>query len=227
MMRTNWLIPILILMLVVPALAAPTAPTVSLISGGNATFSSTGAAGTCWFRWGMSAAYPEWKTPNQTTSGTCTQRIYGGPYIPHTNYNAVACDVTGCSAAQAFTSGTNSPIVIPTLNAVYQNITDNNFDFMVIIANVQVPLLWWNSPTSAAFGLALLAGLSLVFYFIGLWLSQRQVALPVLMFMIILAFVLTPQTGIQTGLPAEFAQVAQVVCYVAITGMLVSLIKKG
>jgi len=226
-MKTKFLILIVMVMLVMPVLALPTAPSVSSITGGGASFSSTGGSTTCWFRWGGSNQSPEWKTANKTCSGAFSGSQQGSPFYFCQTYYAQACDTTGCSATTKFVSGPSTTVVIPTqLAAPWTNITENNYDIPTIITNIPVPLMWV-SPADAVMLLALDAGLFLMFYFVGLWLRQRRVELPVLLFMILLAFLLTPQVGFHWGLSREFAEVAQMACYVCLAGMVVSLFKKG
>jgi hypothetical protein len=226
-MDKRYLVLILIMAMVLPAMAVPTVPVVSLISGGNATFASTGGSGTCWFEWGLNQQSPEWITPNQTCSGAFTAKQYGSPYYPSQNYVVQACDDSGCSATTAFTSGTNPPIVVPTLGASWSNITSSNYNVINMITNIPTPLLWEFDPASATMGLALLTGIFIAFFWIGLWVRQRRVDLPVLLFMFLLAFFLTPQAGFNWGLPAEFASLMQLIVYAATTGIVVSFFKKG
>ena len=226
-MNARFLILILMAMVIVPALAVPGTTTITLISGGNATFTATGASTTCWFQWGNDQTQPEWVTINQTTAGTCTATQYGSPYYPNQKYAVQSCDVTGCGTIATFTSGTPVPIPQTTFGAILTNISATNYNIPIMISQLPAPLLWEFDPSQTAMGLALMAGLFIMFYFVGLWLRQRRVELPVLLFMILLAFLLTPQAGFNWGLMPEFAEVAQMSVYVCLTGMVVSLFKKG
>jgi uncharacterized membrane protein YfcA len=218
---------ILLVMLAVPVLAVPSTPTVSLISGANATFTSTGASTTCWFQWGVNSVTPEWTTINTTTSGTCTGTQYGSPYFPNQNYNVQCCDVTGCSATTPFTSGAATPIPQTTFGAAWNNITANNYAIPTMITQLPTPLLWEFSPSQTLIGLSIIAAMFLMFYFVGLWLRQRRVELPVLLFMILLTFLISPLSGFGWGMPQEYLEVAQITVYIALTGIVVSLFKKG
>ena len=227
-MDKRYLFLIILAMLVMPVLAVPTAPSVSAITGGGATFSSTGGSTTCWFRWGAATPTPEWRTANSTCSGGFSGTQQGSPYYPNQQYYAQACDVTGCSSTTPFTSGVPTTVVIPTqLAAPWTNITENNYNIVTVITNIPAPLLWEFQPVEYVIALGLLAALFVMFYFVGLWLRQRRVELPVLLFMILLTFVISPLSGFNWGMPPEFLEVAQMACYVALAGMVVSLFKKG
>lgn len=227
-MNSKWSVLVLALVLViVPVLAVPATPTVSLIGSNNATFSSTGGSGTCWFRWGVNSVSPEWRTGNQTCSGAFSVVQYGSPYYPSVVYNVKACDDSGCSASAPFTSLATTPLPITTYGTAYDNITQNNFNVIFIIQALPQPYLWEFPVQMWGMALALLAGLLVAFYFIGLWLRQRKVSAPVIIGMMVLAFFLTPQAGFNWGMPPEMAALAQMVCYAALAGMIMSLFKKG
>ena len=219
-----------ITLLILPALATPTTPTVSLIGSNNATFTSTSGATTCWFRWGVNNVNPEWKTANQTCGSPFSAVQYGSPYYPSVVYYVQACDDSGtCTdpTLASFTSAATTPLPQTTYGAAFDNITQSGFNIIFIIQALPTPYLWEFPTTSYALGIALLAGLLISFYFIGLWLRQRKVTGPVLIGMMILAFFLTPQAGFNWGMPPEMAALAQMISYAALAGMIMGLIKKG
>ena len=225
-MRTLPLVIILVLLLAVPVLAAPPAPAVVAVGGNNATFSST-CAGTCWFRWGQNAATPEWKTPNQTVAGAYSQRVSGVPYVPSTAFYAVACDTTGCSITTPFTSLAVTPIPQTAFGRTFDNITETNFDTMNVVTVLFTPMVWAFPTTLVSTGIALVTGLLIGFYFLGLWLRTRNIRLPTLIGIISATFFLSSNAGFGWGIPGEFAAIAQGLLYASIAGLIMSFIKKG
>jgi hypothetical protein len=220
---------ILITALILPVLAVPTAPTVSLISGANFTATSTGASGTCFFRWGTNQQTPEFKTPNQTTSGTCTYRQYGGAYFPLTAYVIQACDGSGCSSNTAFTSTANTPSPATTFSATFNNLTDNNYDIMMVITALPSPYLmvFPANTVSTGFGFLMICALFISFYFVSIWARQRKVSIAAIIGMLVIGFLVNPLNGMNWGMPQEFVTLGQCFCYVAIGGMVFAWWKKG
>jgi hypothetical protein len=217
---------LIVLAMVIGAASAVTLtpPTVSLISGGNATFTSTGATGTCWFLWGANTGTPEWDTPNQTTTGTCTATVKGGTYYPTTNYVVKCCDITGCSATTSFASTTNAPIPQTTYGAILNNITDNNFDLKIVATDIVQPYFWVFGESSVSpYLMSIFIGLILFGYFVSLWMRQRSVSGPVFVGIILL----TMMSTLGWVIPPEFQQYAMIIAYMALAGAMLTLIKKG
>jgi hypothetical protein len=224
-MRKSFLILIILAMMIGGASALTLTPTtVSLISGGNATFTCGGATTTCWFLWGANTATPEWDTPNQTTTGTCTATVKGGTYYPQTKYVVKCCDITGCGAQTAFTSTTNAPIPQTTYGAILSNITDNGFDLGIIATDIVQPYFWaFGESTVTPYLMSIFIGLILFGYFVSLWMRQRSVSGPVFVGIILL----TMMSTLGWVIPPEFQQYAMIIAYMALAGALLSLIKKG
>jgi hypothetical protein len=206
--------------------AAPGAPVITGITSNGFTATSAGATAPLWFMWGGSSTSPGWKTPNTTTDHWI---VKGSPVMPATVYYIKACDSTGtCSAIVTFTTSSQTPIPVSTLGSTLDNITANNFDMMNTITNLPAPYLWgvpagW---TSNGMGIALCAGLLFGFYFLGLWFRQRRVTGPMLLGLVVLAFIMTPQTGLNFGMPQEIVMIGQMVTYAALAGVILSLFKK-
>jgi len=220
------LLSLLIVMLVGSVMAVPTAPVISGITNNAFTATTTGDTAPTWFMWGQNAAAPEWRTVNTSTHSVSYS---GSPLMPSTTYYVVAVDSTGASsAATSFSTLAATPIPQTTYGSSLTNITQNNFNLIMVIQQIPVPFLWefpssWNTN---GMGIALCAGLLFGFYFLGLWFRQRKVTGPMILGLIMLAFILTPQTGLTWGLPPEIAMIAQMATYAALTGVLVSLLKK-
>lgn len=208
------------------ASAAPGAPVITGITNNGFTATSAGATGELWFMWGGNPTSPGWKTPNTTTDHWT---VKGSPVMPSTVYYIQACDSTGGrSAIVTFTTAAATPITQTTYGDALTNITSNNFDIMNTITNLPTPYLWvvpagWKSN---GMGIALCAGMMFGFYFIGLWMRQRKVTGPMLAGLIVLAFILTPQTGLNFGMPQEIVMIGQMVTYAALAGVILSLFKK-
>jgi hypothetical protein len=228
-MKRLFFLLVIILMLVVPALAVPATPTVSNIGNNGATFTSSGATGNVtWFRWGVNQQTPEWSTGNISISGGAfSYTVYGSPYYPSFQYYVVACDTTGCSNAATFTSLPTTPLPQTTYSVAFDNITQSNFNIFFIITAIPQPYLWVLPIGTTAYGVALMAGLMIGFYFIGLWLRQRKVTVALLLGIISLILFGSSITGFGWGMPPEFLALAQMICYAALAGVVVSLFKKG
>jgi hypothetical protein len=227
-MKRLLIVLVLVALLVFPAMAAPAAPSISNIGANGATFTTGagGATGFCYFRWGTNPTFPEWATPNVTVSGASSATINGMPYLPVTTYYVTVVDSTGMGPSTTFTSGNTTNVPITSYGSAFDTITAGNFNITEVVTNLPAPLLF-SFPGAQSAGLAIMAGLLMGFYFVGLWLRQRKVGVPVLLFFIAVAFFLTPQAGFNWGMPSEIATLAQWACYVAVTGMILSLIKKG
>ena len=219
---------IALIAIVVPSLALPSTPTVTLISGANVTFSTTGAATYCYFMWGQYQPSPEWITNNNTASGAYTDTVVGSPYWQNTKYYVKACDATGCSATASFTSGALQVVPDTTFGSALQNITANRYSMFSIISNMAAPFLWmWGASAYQVTGLMIVAGIILGSYFVALWISNRGVTIAIMVGIIALRLLILPTQGMYWGLTGEFAIVAEIACYLGIAGMIYALIKQG
>ena len=218
-----------ITLLILPALATPTTPTVSLIGSNNATFTSTSGATTCWFRWGVNNVNPEWKTANQTCGSPFSAVQYGSPYYPSVVYYVQACDDSGtCTdpTLASFTSAATTPLPQTTYGAVYDNITANGFNIIFITQSIATPY-FWEFPGLVSYAMSICASLLLAFYFIGLWLRQRKVSVASLLGMMVLAFFISGSAGFGWGMEAAIIALAQMVLYLALAAVIMGLVKKG
>jgi hypothetical protein len=216
---------ILMVALVSCTSAVPAVPTVTGVTNNAFTATAAGHVGTLWFAWGRNSANPEWVTPNTTTDHWT---VKGSPIMPGYTYYVKSCDATGCSATATFTTLAATPITQTTYGNALNNVTENNFDIMMVINQIPTPYLWAvpTAWTSNGMGIALCAGLLFGFYFLGLWFRQRKVTGPIILGLIVLAFILTPQTGLNFGMPPEIAMLAQMGTYAALAGVILTLFKK-
>jgi hypothetical protein len=217
---------LVVLLMVGAAAAAPGNPVITGITSNGFTATSAGATGNLWFKWGANPTSPGWTTPNTTTDHWT---VKGAPVMPATVYYIKACDSTGsCSAIVSFTTSAATPIATTTYGAALDNITANNFDMMNTITNLPSPYLWVvpSAWTSNGMGIALCAGLLFGFYFLGLWFRQRKVTGSIIVGLVVLAFIMTPQTGLNFGMPPEIVMIGQMVTYAALAGVILSLFKK-
>lgn len=218
----------LVMMMLVPALAAPNTPTITLVGSNNFTMTSTGGTGNCWFRWGVNsvAGQQEWRTPNQTGSPYTFTQV-GSPYFPSTYYYVVACDSSGCSATQTFTSAVTTPLPITTYGAAYDNITQNNFNLIFVITALPQPYFWGFPQESYSFALTIMVGLLFAFYLLGLWLRQRKTTVALLVALMSMAFFISTTAGFNWGIPKEMIMLGQLLCSAILAGLILALIKKG
>jgi hypothetical protein len=221
---------LLVLCLIIPVFAVPSTPAVANITAAGFNLSTTGDVTTVWFRWGQSQSYPEYTTPNQTATGNDFALIQGSPYFPRQTYYAQACDVSGCSGLSSpIVAVSPTPIPQSTYGNALTNITQSHFNTPNIITALPQPYMWalpsaWQ--TNGA-GIALIAAMVFSGYFVGIWLRQRKVVIAVMLGMIIMSFLISPLSGLNWGLPAEWIELAEMLLYASMSGMFFSLLKKG
>lgn len=203
--------------------AAPTTGAVTLIGSNNATVTMTGAATTCWFQWGLQpGSAMTWKTPNQTpAAGVCTATIKGSPLFGNQLWYYRACDVTGCGADATFTTLAVTVLPTPTYGAIFQNLTDNGFDIMLIGMFTVAPFMWI-VPTMPGLVWALLVmGL-----LIGVWLRTRALWYVSLLGLTISLGFFSVAYGLGVDLDWTFVFVGQGILYASFAGLMLSIIKK-
>ena len=203
--------------------AVPTTGAVTLVGSNNATVFMSGASTTCWFQWGIqNGNNMTWKTPNQTPSGgLCNYTIRGSPISENQKWYYRACDTTGCGADGTFTTTTLTIIPQPTYGDTFQNLTDSSFDITLIGGATMAPF-YWVIPTFPG----LIWGLLLTGLLIGLWLRGRDLTyLSIVGFILSIGF-LGGAYGLGIELDPLFVALGQGVFYAAITGGLLSVIKK-
>jgi hypothetical protein len=203
--------------------ALPTTGAATLVGSNNVTVTSSGAATTCWFEWGMLTDGEEsWSTPNQTpVGGVCTKTIKGSPLVGGSVFYYRVCDVTGCGADATFTTAAVTPIPTTTYGAIFDNLTDNQMDITMVSYQATAPYMWL-VPGNAV----LVWGLLFSFIFMGMWLRGRDVTVPTIVGFLIGSFIFMGNYGLQLGIPGEIAELGQGIMYAAIAGILLSLIKK-
>jgi hypothetical protein len=226
----SWLfVLIAIALLIAPAFAVPSTPSISGISSSGFNMSSSTGQSVGWFRWGLNSAYPEWRSPNQTGGGAYLYSQVGSPYWGGLTYYVMACDVTGCSADATFTSISPTPMPQTTFGNVVTNATQTNFNVIYIVTNLAQPLLWAlpASYSTNGAGVTLIFGAFIAGALVSLFIRQRKVAIPVFLLLIIIGVTASTTSGLYWGLPAQLLEILEMLTYAGLAGLIMSIFKKG
>jgi len=210
------------LLLIVPAMAAPTTGAAVLIGSNNVTIPMAGVTGTnCWVLWGQTPEGMLWVTSNATASaGAANALIWGAPLTGNTVYYAKACDLTGCDAgSQMFTTAAITPIPTSSFGTGFRNITDTHFQPMYLVPAIF--LAYFNVvPATIFFGI--LFGMVTL----GIWRRTKSVRMISVLMIIISPLIMTANTGMNFGVPVTFQALGQALMAAGVAGMLLSLVKK-
>lgn len=220
----KFIVSILALMMLVGCVGAipVLAPPMSITSN-SVDVQVGGAAGTCWFEYGMQPSPSlSWRTKNQTpVAANCLETIHGSPLLGGTLFYFRGCDTTGCSADSTFTTLAVTPIPTTTFGSTFDNLTESNMDISLLGYQATAPYTWL-FPTLPS----LMWGMVFSFIFIGLWLRGRSVTIPSILGFLIGVFIFSVDYGLGIGIPPELAAIGQGAMYAAIAGVILSLIKK-
>lgn len=199
--------------------AAPTTQAATLIGSNNATLNMVGGTNPMWYEWGMQSSTLSWRTVN---SSIASQFVYGSPLLGDSIFYYRACDASGCGSILSFTTLSIPPQPQTTFSAGIDNITSSQYD-IAVIAHESIQAYFWAVPSFPTIVWALL------FFgiYIGLWIRERDLVVPVILGLITGSFVMFNDAGLQLGIPVEFQQIAQGLTYAALAGIMLSLIKRS
>lgn len=205
------------------ATAVPTTGAATLVGSNNVTVAMSGAATTCWFEWGiLPGSGMTWDTPNRTPSGgMCNTTIKGSPLVGNQVFYFRACDATGCGDDGTFTTAAVTPIPAFTYGAIFDNMTENNFD-ITMIGEANMGPYSWLVPTLPS----LIWGLIWGFMLIGLWWRGRDMGYTVGIGVLVGIILFSPAYGLGIGIPQEFATIGQGILYASLAGVILVIIKK-
>lgn len=195
-------------------------------SGGNTSNSvnlaSVGAATPCWFEWGQQPGYLSWKTPNGTAASCLLTTIKGSPLNGGTVFYYRICDTTGCGSELSFVTTSVTPMPTTTFSTIFYNLTESGFDIQLLPWNAVQSYMWLLTP---GFETIVWFMLFMAIY-LGFWLGGRSLTIPSIVGLISGVFLWYGTSGLQLGLPAGIASVAQGIMYASIAGMIVGILKK-
>lgn len=205
-----------IMMVCCIAQAVPTTGAATMVSNNNFTMSATGCSGNSWFQWGMASGQTWAHTPNQTpAAGAISYTMRGTPVFGSTAYYYRACDASGCGLQQTVTTLAITTVAVPTFNAQFEDMKQNNFaldnafyNCMTVYTNVT--------------GWTVFFGLIFAMLFGGMWLRSRSTGTSLQYGMICSALFVSSATGLQLGLPPEFVAVGQALMYISLTGAIMA-----
>jgi hypothetical protein len=206
--------------IIVPVIAAPTTGVAALVGANNATLFMTGGSGDNWFEYGQSSTYLSWRTPNMSDSN---YTVYGSPLLVSTKFYYRACDSTGCGAVANFTTAAATPQPQTTFGVSLNNITNGNFD-TGLIARDAVQGYFWLLPIRIY---SLVWGLLFFAIYVGLWIRERDMIVPVVLGLITGTFIMYSDAGLGLGIPVEFTSIAQGLTYAALAGIILAWVKRS
>jgi len=203
-----------------PITAAP-----STITSNGAFLSATGGtpSGTGWFTYGTIPGDEYWITQNITedSSGNFNYTVWGSPMTGATVWYAKACDaVSGCGNEVTFTTLPVTPMPIPSIGAMYQNITASGFNPLAIGQNLLTPLMWNGEPLTVIFMLLISP------IFLGIWLRSKTVLVVLVTGMIGGGFFLYANYGMNWGMPPEVVGLTQGMVYIAFAGCVLYILHR-
>jgi hypothetical protein len=211
-MKLNYLLLALVLILSVGVCSAvPTTDAVTDITTRGATFNAHGGASTCWYVWGGSSTNFIYKTAN--TSCGSSHKQSGAPILTSTKYYVKSCDGTGCGSSVEFT----------TPAATISNLTHYGEAVAVMFAggmNITEMADMVTIPYRDTIYLTSMWGLLFGFIFIGMWLRQKDIVIPMMLAMISGGAIWLG--GGSLGIPPAFEAMGQALLIVGFGGLLLS-----
>jgi hypothetical protein len=109
-----------------------------------------------------------------------------------------------------------------TFSTIFYNLTESGFDIQLLPWNAVQPYMWLLTP---GFETIVWFMLFMAIY-LGFWLGGRSLTIPSIVGLISGVFLWYGTSGLQLGLPAGMASVAQGIMYASIAGMIVGILKK-
>lgn len=210
---------IFMICLVLPVCALPTTQAATSITSNGATLNSAGGVAPIWFEYGQKSGSLTWKTAN---SSNASQIVYGSPIIGNTLFYFRVCDGTGCGNELSFTTSALVPMAQTTYSAALNNMTASQFDIETIAGN-SIAGYFWLTPTFPA----IVWGLLFFGIYVGLWIRERDLVVPVILGLITGTFVMYGDVGLQLGIPVEFQAAAQGITYAALAGIILAWMKRS
>lgn len=210
---------IALILLVIPVCAIPTTMAATSITSNGAILNCDANIGSTIFEYGQKSGSLTWKTPNFTGSN---YTIYGSPLLGSTQYLFRVCDSTGCGAELPFTTSALVPSPQTTFGAGVRNITDSSYD-LEVITRESIGGYFWLVPTFPA----IVWGLLFFGIYLGLWIRERDLVVPVILGLISGSFILWSDSGLGLGIPLEFRGIAQGLAYAALAGIILAWVKRS
>lgn len=219
-MVNKYIIIILILLCLITSVSAiPTTQAATLIGYNNATLNMAGGVAPMWYEWGMISTPLSWITTNDTLS---SQTITGSPLLGNKLFYYRACDSTGCGATLSFTTLPITPQPQTTFGTSYDNITKSQFNVETMMGE-SISSYFWAVPTFPT----IVWGLLFLGIYLGLWIRERDLTVPVIIGLITGSFIMFGDVGLNLGIPVEFQEIAMGITYAALAGIILALMKRS
>lgn len=212
------LLPLVLLMLVCCASAAPNTLPVTDLTNGQVTFNAdTGTfPGLAWFEWGKySDDYFYWSTLNQTmpATGIFYDVQYGSPLLTCSTYYVRACDQTGCDL-------TSVMFTVPQHNMPNQTAFGTGVYTMFrsgLNVTKMIPIIM-RPYAQGGIGVPIISGALFFFIIAGLWVRPKDVFLPVFLIFITSGVLVVAGASGAMVMDQTFIDILQGVVVVALAG---------
>lgn len=199
--------------------ALPTTTAATDVNSNGATLHMTGGVAPMYYQFGGNSNTQIWYTPNSSSSNAT---IYGSPITGSTLYYFKACDATGCGNTLSFTTSAITPQPTTTFGAAFDNITKDPTD-LDTVSGASIASYFWLTPTFPSIVWAMI----FMGIYLGLWLRERDLVVPVILGLITGSFVMFSDAGLNLGIPVEFQAMAQGLTYAALAGIILSWVKRS
>jgi hypothetical protein len=222
----------LILLLVIPAMAQPAKTTTANIRNlGQGTsyaknitlygYNTPGQNITYWVEFGLvtDPLYYPYKSNNVTGGGNFSVYIEGLPLMACRTFYFRWSNATHTSTVERFfTMATVGYVPPPTFANPYQTIRQGGLNI------TKLPFVA-TTPYTDLMGNQMVWGLIFAFVFIGYWIMQEDITIPVILGLITSGSLLYGGT-LSLGIPPEFVNIAQSLLIISVIGLVYTLFRK-
>jgi hypothetical protein len=193
------------------------------ITSNSATLCSIGGTAPKWFKYGQLSGHLSWETPNFTGN---SYNVHGSPLLGNTVFYYSACDESGCGSEQVFKTLSITPQAQTTFSHSLQNITDDPSN-IAGIASESVSGYFWLLNPAVPTSYSIVWGLVFFAIFLGLWIRERDLTVPVILGLITGTFIMYSNAGLNLGIPVYFQSMAQGIAYASLAGVILAFVKRS
>jgi hypothetical protein len=193
------------------------------ITSNSATLCAVGGTAPKWFRYGQLSGHLSWETPNFTGN---SYNVHGSPLLGNTVFYYSACDGSGCGSEQVFKTLSITPQAQTTFSHSLNNITDDPSN-IAGIASESVSGYFWLLNPAVPTSYSIVWGLVFFAIFLGLWIRERDLTVPVILGLITGTFIMYSNSGLSLGIPIYFQSMAQGIAYASLAGVILAFVKRS
>jgi hypothetical protein len=195
----------------------------SAITSNSATLCAIGGAAPKWFKYGQLPGHLSWKTPNFTGN---SYNVHGSPLLGNTVFYYSACDSSGCGSEEVFKTLSITPQTQTTFSNSLRNITDDPSNIAGIASESVAGYFWLLNPAVPT-SYSIVWGLVFFAIFLGLWIRERDLTVPVILGLITGTFIMYSNAGLNLGIPVYFQSMAQGIAYASLAGVILAFVKRS